>query len=88
MVLVCGDCEKRSNGPTRLSTRDVRKDLKHHLSHAKPHKFRVVQCSCIGSCPKKAIAVVAMVAGAPLLAGELKSDADVTQFAALAQRQS
>lgn len=89
VVLVCGECEKRDNGPTRLTTKDVRKDLKHRLAQGQrqgPHKFRTVQCSCIGLCPKKALAVVALVAGAPVLAAELKSDADVAEFSAQALR--
>jgi len=82
VVLVCGDCEKRSNGPSRLSAKEVRKDLKHRLADA-PHRFRVVQSTCLGLCPKKAIAVAAIPAGKPLLVVELKSDADTAQLASL-----
>ncbi len=80
VLLVCGDCEQRGNGPTRLTAKQVRKDLKHQLT-ASPHKFRIVQSSCLGLCPKKAIAATAMPAGSRLLAAELKSDLDVTQWA-------
>lgn len=81
-VLVCGDCEKRSSGPTRLSARDVRKDLKHQLA-GPLRRFRIVQTSCLGICPKKAIAVVALPAGMALTAGALKSGSDVAGFASL-----
>jgi len=82
VVLVCGDCEKRSSGPARLNAKDVRKEFKHRLADT-PHKFRIVQSSCIGLCPKKALVVVAIPAGKPLLTAELKSDDDVAQFASL-----
>lgn len=86
VVLVCGDCEKRSNGPSRLNAKQVRKDLKHQLAAA-PHKFRVVQSTCIGLCPKKALVVVAIPAGKPLLAVELKSESDVAHLASLIVKQ-
>lgn len=86
VVLVCGDCEKRSNGPARLSAKQVRKDLKHQLASA-PHKFRVVQSTCIGLCPKKALVVVAIPAGRPLQVVELKSEPDVAHLASLILKQ-
>jgi predicted metal-binding protein len=82
VMLVCGDCEKRSNGPSRLSAKDVRKDFKHRLADTS-HKFRIVQSSCLGLCPKKALAVVALPAGQPLVVAELKSEAEVGQFTSL-----
>ena len=84
-VLVCSDCEKRSSSPTRLSAKDVRKDLKHQLVGTL-RRFRIVQVSCLGICPKKAIAVVAMPAGMALTAGALKSGSDVADFASLIQK--
>lgn len=80
-VLVCGDCEERSSGPKKLRARDVRKQLKHDLGAAR-FKLRVVQTSCLGLCPKKAMALVALAGGAPALAAEAKSTDDVAAFAA------
>ena len=60
VVLVCGECEERKDGPSKLNARQVRKELKHGLSHM-PVRLRVVQCSCLGLCPKKAIALAAEV---------------------------
>lgn len=80
VVLVCGDCEERKDGPARLRARQVRKDLKHDLSHL-PVRLRVVQCSCLGLCPKKAMALAAMAQGHAPLAAEVCHDDDVQAFA-------
>ena len=70
VVLVCGECQERKDGPTKLDARQVRKELKHGLAHL-PVRLRVVQCSCLGLCPKKAIA----------LAAEVCREGDVEAFA-------
>lgn len=80
VVLVCGDCEERKDGPSKLSARQVRKDLKHGLSHL-PVRLRVVQCSCLGLCPKKAIALAAVAQGHAPLAAEVCREDDVEAFA-------
>jgi len=80
VVLVCGDCEERKDGPTKLRARQVRKELKHGLSHL-PVRLRVVQCSCLGLCPKKAVALVAAAQGRAPLAAEACSEQDVDAFA-------
>lgn len=90
-VLVCGDCEDRSDGPRKLCARDVRKALKRELASAGKHaekgsgndarfRLRIVQCSCLGLCPKKAMAVVGLQSAVPLLAAEIKSEAEVGAF--------
>jgi len=61
-VLVCGECERRSDGPKKLEARAVRKALKHHLGDTR-FKLRVVQSSCLGLCPKKAMALAALGPG-------------------------
>lgn len=80
-VLVCGDCEDRSSGPRKLRARDVRKLLKQNLGAAR-FKLRVVESSCLGLCPKKAMALVALAGGARALAAEVRSTDDVAAFAA------
>jgi len=67
LALVCGECEKRSNGPSKLKAKQVRKVFKKEL-HNLPTRLRVVQCSCLGMCPKKAIAVSVVAGGRPLAA--------------------
>ena len=80
VVLVCGDCEERSSGPKKLRAREVRKELKHALGDAR-FKLRVVESACLGLCPKKAMALVAVGAEAHPLAAEVRNDADVSAFA-------
>ncbi|CAA2107283.1 hypothetical protein VVAX_04159 [Variovorax paradoxus] len=80
VVLVCGECEERKDGPSRLRARQVRKELKHGLSGL-PVRLRVVQCSCLGLCPKKAMALAAVAQGHAPLAAEVCRDEDVQAFA-------
>ncbi|MDM0030799.1 hypothetical protein QTI33_01430 [Variovorax sp. J22P271] len=79
VALVCGECEKRSNGPSKLKAQQVRKIFKKEL-HKLPLRLRVVQCSCLGICPKKAIAV-SVVAGARPLAAEVRSEDEASAAA-------
>lgn len=79
IALVCGECEKRSNGPSKLKTKQVRKVFKKEL-HNLPVRLRVVQCSCLGICPKKAIAVSVVAGGRPL-AAEVHSEDEASAVA-------
>jgi len=85
-VLVCGDCEDRGDGPRKLCARDVRKALKREIASHKDGKdarfrLRIVQCSCLGLCPKKAMALVAVRSGSDApLAAEVKSTGEVSAF--------
>jgi len=47
----------------------------------------VVESSCLGLCPKKALALAALGA-APAMAAEAKTDDDVAAFAAMVVRAS
>ncbi len=78
-VLVCGDCERRSSGPKKLRAKEARQTLKKALGGARV-RLRIVQSSCLGLCPKKAIAMAAICQGAAPLAAEAKSTADVSAF--------
>lgn len=80
VVLVCGECQERKDGPTKLDARQVRKELKHGLAHL-PVRLRVVQCSCLGLCPKKAMALAAVAQGHAPLAAEVCREGDVEAFA-------
>ncbi|MDM0048427.1 hypothetical protein [Variovorax sp. J22R115] len=79
-ALVCGECQKRSNGPSKLKAKEVRKLLKKEL-HNLPVRLRIVQCSCLGLCPRKALAVSA-VADGQVLAAELRSEDEARAAAA------
>lgn len=81
VVLVCGECEDRSNGPSKLNAKTVRKELKRGLVQS-PVRLRIVESSCLGLCPKKAMAVAAVAAGRPLLAAEVRSDQEAAALAA------
>ncbi|MDM0011854.1 hypothetical protein QTH87_05315 [Variovorax sp. J22P168] len=79
VALVCGDCEERSSGPSKIDARQVRKLLKAEL-HRLPVRLRVVQCSCLGLCPKKAIAI-SVAADGRLLAAEVHSEREAREAA-------
>ncbi len=81
VVLVCGDCEERSDGPSKLKAKSARKELKRGLVQS-PVRLRIVQSTCLGLCPKKAIAAAAVAPGHALLAAELCCEGDVEAFAA------
>jgi len=80
LVLVCGECEARKDGPSKLQARPVRKELKHELRDL-PLRLRVVQSSCLGLCPKKAMALAAVAQGHAPLVAEVCRDEDVAAFA-------
>jgi hypothetical protein len=81
VVLVCGDCEERSNGPSKFKARSARKELKRGLVQS-PVRLRIVESTCLGLCPKKAIAATAVAPGHKLLAAELCDEEDAQAFAA------
>ena len=62
LVLVCKACGKRDSGPRGAKPKQVAQQLKRSAKDARL-KTRVVMTSCLGLCPKRATAVVA-VAGA------------------------
>ena len=81
VVLVCGDCQDRSSGPSKLKAKTVRKELKRGLVQS-PVRLRIVESTCLGLCPKKAMAVAAVASGRPLLAAEVHSDEEAAALAA------
>lgn len=82
VALVCGDCRKRSNGPSKLKAKDVRKELKRELARL-PVRLRIVQCTCLGLCPKKAIALAAVAEGRPVQAAAVHSEEEARAVAVL-----
>lgn len=81
VVLVCSDCEERSDGPSKFKAKSGRKELKRGLVRS-PVRLRIVESTCLGLCPKKAIAATAVTPGHKLLAAELRDEEDAQLFAA------
>jgi len=79
-VLVCGACERRGDGPRKLEAKTVRKALKSNLGEAR-FKLRVLQSSCLGMCPKKAIALAALGPGTQPLGAAVCDAGDAAAFA-------
>ncbi|RYZ10499.1 MAG: hypothetical protein EOO24_08965 [Comamonadaceae bacterium] len=80
VMLVCAQCEERKSGPTKLRSKDARKALKAQLGGAR-HRVRIMEVSCMGLCPKKAIAIAAIGPGAPMQAVEARKASEVAAFA-------
>jgi predicted metal-binding protein len=81
VVLVCRECEDRKDGPDHLDSRQARKGLKHALRDQRP-KARIVETSCLGTCPKKALMVAAMRSGQAIHGVELRASDDLALVAA------
>ena len=81
LVLICGKCEKRSSGPRKLTSKEARKTIKSALG-AQKTRLRIVQSSCLGLCPKKAIAIAAAAMDTPALLAAVHDEAEVRIVAA------
>ena len=57
MLMVCKACEKRSKGPKKLDAKQLARAVSPALRQARVPKTRIVFTTCMGLCPKKAIAV-------------------------------
>lgn len=55
-MLVCKDCRKRGNGPQGLKPKAVARRARAELRGVRPRP-RVVLTSCLGLCPKAALAI-------------------------------
>lgn len=55
-LLVCNACKKRSNGPRGLKAKAVVQEARRALRDLKPRP-RIVLTTCLGLCPKAALAV-------------------------------
>ena len=80
LLLVCGDCQERSSGPTKHSAKEWRSELKKALGN-QPPRWRVVQCSCLGLCPRKATAIAAATTGGPVRLAAVRRKDDLQAFA-------
>lgn len=59
LVMVCKTCEKRSHAPKKFGAKKVQRRLSSALRRGQHAKTRIVQTTCMGLCPKKAVAVAA-----------------------------
>ncbi|HUD32391.1 MAG TPA: hypothetical protein VMR43_05130 [Variovorax sp.] len=80
LVLVCGQCEKRSSGPSKLTAKDARKSLKGALG-AQRTGMRIVESSCLGLCPKKSIAIAAASRNMASVLAEVRNESDLKAVA-------
>ncbi|MCS4509447.1 hypothetical protein [Xylophilus ampelinus] len=80
-VLVCAKCEKRDKGPRKLTTKTLRFELRQALGGGRS-KLRIVQTSCLGLCPRKAIAVAAVTPEAGSVLAAVRRERDVPALAA------
>ncbi|KQM68349.1 hypothetical protein [Xylophilus sp. Leaf220] len=80
-VLVCEKCERRDKGPKKLTTKALRAELRQSLGGGRT-RLRIVQTSCLGLCPKKAIAVAAVTPQAGSVLAAVRRKRDVPALAA------
>ena len=80
MVALCADCEHRSNGPRRLRSKQVAKELR-KLAFESPVPCRVARTPCLGLCPGKALAAIALGDALPAMTAELQKETHVKAFA-------
>ena len=80
-VMICEQCEKRSSGPSKLKAKKLRGPFKDALGDARL-RLRIVQTSCLGLCPKKAIAVAAVTPQAGSVLAAVRRKRDVPALAA------
>ena len=68
VVLVCRDCRKRGSGPADIKLKVALHEARRAIRQT-GMRGRVVSSSCLGLCPKRALAVAwAGVQGAPTIA--------------------
>ena len=80
LVAVCADCEDRSDGPRHLGSKTATKELR-RLADDSPVRARVTRTRCLGICPHKALAAVALGHSLPAMTAEMESEADLRVFA-------
>ena len=80
LVVVCADCENRSDGPRLVDSKTASKHLR-SLSADSPVRCRVTRTRCLGLCPHKALAVLALGDALPAMSAEIKDEADLQLLA-------
>lgn len=78
-VLVCADCENRDDGPRHLDSKTGASALRKALREG-PVAVQVTRTRCLGLCPRKALAAVALGASLPAMGAELHDDDDLAEL--------
>lgn len=79
-VLVCADCEKRDDGPRHLDSKTGASALRKALREG-PLAVQVTRTRCLGLCPRKALAAVALGTALPAMGAELRDSGDLAALA-------
>lgn len=80
LLLVCGRCAERSSGPSKRKAKKLPGEFKKALGPERP-RFRIVESSCLGLCPKKATALAAATGDGPLRLAAVRGKSDVQAMA-------
>lgn len=80
MVAVCCECEERSDGPRHLDSKTAIKELR-RLGIDSPVRTRVTRTRCLGLCPRKALAAVALGESMAAMSAEMQDEADLRVLA-------
>lgn len=80
LLMVCSRCAERSSGPSKRKAKKLPGDFKKALGAERP-RFRIVETSCLGLCPKKATAVAAATGDGPLRLAAVGGKSDVQAVA-------
>jgi predicted metal-binding protein len=56
VFLVCKQCGERKNGPKHLKPKQLVSSIRSHVRDERPRP-RILLSSCLGMCPKKAVAL-------------------------------
>jgi hypothetical protein len=79
LLLVCKDCKKRSSGPGKLKPKAVSSEIRRATKDQRP-KPRVVLTTCLGICPKDAMAIAFAGGADGTRVAEVRTIADVQRM--------
>lgn len=80
LLMVCSRCAERSSGPSKRKAKKLPGDFKKALGTERP-RFRIVETSCLGLCPKNATAVAAATGDGPLQLAAVGGKSDIQAVA-------
>ena len=80
LLMVCSRCAERSSGPSKRKAKKLPSEFKKALGAERP-RFRIVETTCLGLCPKKATAVAAATGDGPLRLAAVGGKSDVQAVA-------
>jgi len=80
LAVVCAECEGRSDGPRHLDSKSASKELRRLGSDASV-RVRIVRTRCLGLCPRRALAAMALGELLPAVTAEMQDDNDLRVLA-------